>query len=65
MTLELSYQTLPQHPPNDVLVGVVENETSFTDKVKKKGSGKVCQDDLHWLKAAFGDSFLHMQAQVY
>ena len=40
MTPEVSYQTLSQHPPNDALVGVVEKETSSSDKVKKKESGK-------------------------
>ena len=31
---------MPQHPPNDALVAIVEKETSSSDKVKNKWSGK-------------------------
>ena len=63
ITPEQTYETLPQHPPNDAFDRVVYKETSFSGKIKKVDQeGEVCQDDLDLLTAAIRD--LCMQAQV-
>ena len=65
MTPEQTYQTLPQHLPNDALDVVVEKKTSFSGKIKKVDQeSEVCQDILHLLTDAFRYSHLRMQAQV-
>ena len=65
MTPEQTYQTLPQHPLNEALDGVVEKKTSFSWKIKKVDQeSEVCQDVLDLLTAAFRDSHRRMQAQV-
>ena len=66
MTLEQTYQTLPQHPPGDALDSLFEKETSSSRNIKKEDQeSEGCQDDLDLLTAAFGDSHLCMQAQVF
>ena len=65
MTPEQTYQTLPQHLPNNALDGVVEKKTSFFGKIKKVDQKReVFADVLNLLKAAFRDSYLCMQTQV-
>ena len=59
MTPEQTYQTLPQHLPNNALDGVVEKKTSFFGKIKKVDQKReVFADVLNLLKAAFQDSYL-------